>query len=120
MTLHSMWTGRTFEINPETITIVWPSTMSKDTESTNISRSGDKVHALESLDEMQKLLKAAGLKFAKVQYLNYNCLVNTDKIRFLEAKGEATIIQVGYDFDDKVTVDMPLEQVLDLLAAARR
>lgn len=120
MTLHSMWTGRAFEISPETITIVWPSAGPRGTDGTNISRSGDKVHALESFEEMENLLKTEGLKFARVQYSEYDCLVNTDKIRYLEAKNEATMIQVGFDFDDEVTVDMPLEQVLNLLVDARR
>jgi len=120
MTLHSMWTGREFEISPETITIVWPSTGPRGTDGTDISRNGDKIHCLESFEEMENLLKAEGLKFARVQYLEYDCLVNTDKIRYLEAKDEATVIQVGFDFDDAILVDLPLEQVINLLAAARR
>ena len=119
MTVHSALTGMPFEINPEAITIAWPAMGLEDTE---VSRDGDKITVDETLDEMQALLKAEGLKFAKVQYLNYDwafCLINTDLIRYLEAKGEQTKIQIGDDYDGEVIVNMPLEQVLDLLAAAR-
>lgn len=125
MTVHSMLTGNPFEIDAQAITIVWPA---MGLEGTEVSRDGDKITCLESLDEMQELLKAAGLKFARVQYLEYDwayCLINTSKVQYLkvqylEAKRDTTKIQVGFDFDGEVIVDLPIEQVLDLLAAARR
>lgn len=120
MTLHYKLTGNPFTVNPDTITIICPS---MGLEGTEVSRDWGSIACLESLDEMQALLKAEGLKFAKIQYLEYDwawCLINTSQIKFLEARGEQTKVQVGYDYDGEITVDMPLEQVLDLLAAARR
>ena len=120
MKLHYELTGNPFEINPETITVVWPA---MGLEGTDVSRDGDKITCLEDLDEVLDLLKAAGLKFAKIQYFDCDwafCLVNTDKIRCLEICKEGTKLQVGFDYDGTITLYMPLDEVLDLLAAARR
>ena len=121
MTVHHELTGNPFTIDANTITIIWPS---MGLEGTVVSRDGDKINCLESLDEMQALIKAEGLKFAKIQYLEYDwafCLVNTSQIKCLEAEAkEITKIQVGFDYDGEIILDMPLEPVLDLLAAAMK
>lgn len=121
MRAHYKSTGNPFEISPQTITVVWPTMVLEGTE---VCRDSDRVYCYESLDEMQELLKAAGMKFARVQFLDEDwayCLINPDKIRYLEAIKESTKIQVGHSWCwyEEITVNLPLEQVLNLLVEAR-
>jgi hypothetical protein len=120
MTLHNRETGKPFVIEPYRITLVW---LLPGQDGTLICWDRGNTTCSEGIDEMQALLEAEGLKFARIHYMYddwADCLINTDKIRFLEAKEECTRIQVGDDYDGDILVDMPMEQVLNLLAAARR
>ncbi len=120
MTLHYRSTGKPFEINPDTITMVW---LLKGLDGTEVCRDSGRITCLEDLDEMEALLKAEGLKFAKMHYMYHDwayCLINTDKIQYLEAKEECTRIQVGFDYTGEILVDIPMDKCLNLLAAAMR
>ena len=120
MTLHNRETGKPFVIESCRITLVW---LLPGQDGMLICWDRGKTTCSEGIDEMQALLEAEGLKFARIHYMYddwADCLINTDKIRYLEAKGECTRINVGSNYADEFLVDLPMEQVLNLLAAARR